>query len=279
MEKKAVSKIMMAVLLLTMLVALGKVTTTANASSDGWWNTSWDYRRAVTVINPNSFELIEYPTNITLDTQSLVSAGKMKPDGSDLRLLHNNVEIPFAIVAPNTANTKIVFKSSVPANGDDPNYMLYYGNPSASDVSVSYDKIFYEVIDEFNDGVIDPMWSFEPPWVGAGPPVNYYETNGFLYLEKGPTGGEADAILTSMRINNSETLYIQFSVYSGEIGWAGYNGAHVYLWVPPLRQAVLCGEAETLTIKALIMLPRVSGFITKGNTRQKLVNTELIGRR
>jgi len=225
MEKKAVSKIMMAVLLLTVLVALGKVATTANASSDGWWNTFWNYRKAVTVVNLNSFELIEYPTNITLDTQSLVSAGKMKPDGSDLRLLHNNVEIPFAIVDPNTANTKIVFKSSVPANGNDPNYRLYYGNPSASDVSVSYESVFYEVIDEFNDVVIDPMWSF------CENAVNYYESDGSLNIEKGPTGCEARATLTTRKVQNSETMRIEFRTYTGEVGWAGYNGAFIHL--PP----------------------------------------------
>jgi hypothetical protein len=226
LERKAFSGILLAVLLLSMVVALGTVAPTAHASSAEWWNTSWNYRRSVTVVNPNSFDLIEYPTNITLDTQSLVSAGKMKPDGSDLRLLHNNVEIPFAIVDPNTANTKIVFKSSVPANGDDPNYMLYYGNPSASDVSVSYEKIFYEVIDEFNDGVIDPMWSFNE-YV-----VSRYESDGYLYIEKGSTGGLAEAILITKNISNSEVLRVQFSSLSGEIGWAGYNGVHFYLIDP-----------------------------------------------
>jgi hypothetical protein len=230
MLKGIVSAIMLAVLLLSVAVLIGLVMPTVSASSDGWWNTSWRYRRAVTVENPNSFELIEYPTNITLDTMSLVLAGKMKPDGSDLRLLRDNEAIDFALVDFNTANTKIMFKSSVPASGSDPNYYLYYGNPSASDVSVGSDRIKYELIDEFNDGIIDPMWNFS---YGGYPGVvevpTHYESDGSLYIEKGPVANLAVAYTTGIKINNSEVLRIQFRAYTGEVDWAGYNGVYNYL--------------------------------------------------
>ena len=147
MEGKTVSVVLSLLLLLSLVISLGAVTPKVNASSGDWWNTSWTYRRAVTVENPNLFELVEYPVNVTLDTQSLISAGKMKTDGSDLRLIHNNAEVNFAVIDINTVATTIMFKSSVPASGSDPNYYLYYDNPSASDVSVGYEKIKYELID------------------------------------------------------------------------------------------------------------------------------------
>jgi len=212
--KRIVSGITFTVLLLSVVVSLRVVVPTASASgSEEWWNSSWGYRLMITVINPNSFALIEYPTNITLDTQSLISAGKMKSDGSDLRLLRNDEEINFAVTDLNTPNTKITFKSSVPANGNNPNYTLYYGNPLASDVSVSYEKVFYELIDEFDDGVIDPMWSFTPE------AVDYYESDGLLYIENvgNPALYAAWAYTTGININNSEVLHAQCRAFAGQI--------------------------------------------------------------
>jgi len=224
---------MLTLLLLTMVVALGAVAPRASASSDGWWNTSWNYRRAVTVENPNPFELIQYPVSIALDTQSLISAGKMKPDGSDLRLLRDGEEIDFAVIDFNTSNTKIAFKSSVPASGNNPNYTLYYGNPLASAVNVTYEKIKYEVIDEFNDGVIDPMWNFS---YGGYPGVvevpTHYESDGSLCIEKGPVANIASAYTTGINVNNSEVLRVRFRAETGEVGWAGYNGVYNWLTVP-----------------------------------------------
>jgi len=192
----------------------------------------WQYERTVTVQNPNPFDLVGYPVSVTLDTQSLIAAGKVNPDGSDLRLTHDGAEVDFAVVDLDTATTSIVFKSSVAANGNDPGYTLYYGNPSASSVSVSYEEAFYEVIDEFNDGTIDPMWSFNhwsSYWQDA---VNYYESSGSLHVEKRASGCGGEATFTTRPVQNSEILRIQFRSYSGEVGWAGYNGVHIWLITP-----------------------------------------------
>jgi hypothetical protein len=270
--KKIVSGVMLAVLLLSVVVSLGVIVPTAIAGSDGWWNSSWRFRRNVTVENPNSFALIEYPTNVTLDTRSLVLAGKMNPDGSDLRLLRNSEEIDFAIIDFNTSNTKIVFKSSVPANGNNPNYTLYYGNPAASDVSVSYEKIKYELIDEFNDGVIDPMWNFS---YGGYPGVElvptHYESDGSLYIEKGPVANLAVAYTTGIKIHNSEVLHIQCRAYTGEIDWAGYNGMYNHLWNTEQARAHLFFGASTYDKS-----PNAAGpFLSFNTGTGKLLSTEI----
>lgn len=229
LEGKAIVGALLTALLLTMVVVPIVFLPYGSASPDGWWNASWKYRKTVTVGNPNSFDLIEYPTNITLDTTALVSAGRMKPDGSDLRLVRDNEEISFAVVDFNTVNTKIVFKSSVPAAGSNPNYTLYYGNPLASDASVSYERIRYELIDEFNDGVIDPMWTLQY-WDPTLPLPTHNESDGVLYIEKGTVDGAAIAYATDLKINNSEALRIQFRAYTAEIDWAGYWGTWTALY-------------------------------------------------
>jgi hypothetical protein len=55
--KKIVSGVMFAALLLSVVVSLGVIVPTASAGSDGWWNSSWRFRRNVIVENPNSFAL------------------------------------------------------------------------------------------------------------------------------------------------------------------------------------------------------------------------------
>jgi len=220
MRQGVVRVVFVGAMVIAMVVGLGGV------SESGFLDGNWQYKRAVTVYNANPFQLTQYPVSVTLDTQSLISAGKLKPDGSDLRLMHNTAEVPFAVADINTATTKVMFKADAPANGNNADYALYYGNPLASDVSVSHEKIAYEVIDEFNDGVIDPMWSFNADT------VNRYEADGFLYVEKGPTGCAAEATLTGRNVSNSEILHVQFRSYSAWVGSPSYNGVHLYLYAP-----------------------------------------------
>ncbi|TDA42196.1 MAG: hypothetical protein DSO07_00605, partial [Thermoproteota archaeon] len=47
---------------------------------------AWQYRRPITIDNTqNANALTDYQVKIVVDTASLISAGKMKSDGSDIR--------------------------------------------------------------------------------------------------------------------------------------------------------------------------------------------------
>jgi hypothetical protein len=97
----------------------------------------WNFRAPLTVVNPNTSAITNFEVMDTINTLALITAGKMKNDGSDLRFsdsLCNN--IPYWIESGiNTAVTKIWFKvHHVPANSVRTIYM-YYGNPSATAVS------------------------------------------------------------------------------------------------------------------------------------------------
>ncbi|MDD5481549.1 MAG: hypothetical protein PHR64_01195, partial [Candidatus Shapirobacteria bacterium] len=51
-----------------------------------WWNETWLYRRAIQVSNDNGQNLTDFQVAITLDTASLITAGKMQDDCDDLRV-------------------------------------------------------------------------------------------------------------------------------------------------------------------------------------------------
>jgi hypothetical protein len=96
----------------------------------------WNYRTPLTIINNNSSQL-NFEIADTINTQALISSGKMKPDGSDLRFsdsLCNNITY-WIETGINTAATVIWFKvPNLSANSSRTIYM-YYGNPSATAVS------------------------------------------------------------------------------------------------------------------------------------------------
>ncbi|MFZ8805940.1 MAG: DUF2341 domain-containing protein [Candidatus Calescibacterium sp.] len=123
--------------------------------------TGWQYRRLITINNSgNSNSLIDYQVVVTLDTQSLISAGKMKGDGGDIRftdsdgttLLNYWVESGM-----NTSSTYIWVKvPSIPANSTKTIY-LYYGNPSA--ISLSNDIATFDYCDR---GDQLSFWTVQP---------------------------------------------------------------------------------------------------------------------
>jgi hypothetical protein len=98
-----------------------------------WWNDSWGYRQTVSVTSSSA--LTDYQIAITLDTASLITAGKMQTDCNDIRVtdLKGNV-LPHWIEggAPgcNDAATEIWVKAPlIPTSGQT--LFIYYGNSSA----------------------------------------------------------------------------------------------------------------------------------------------------
>jgi hypothetical protein len=121
-----------------------------------WWDTDYVYRRRVTIMNNASSTLImNYSVSVTLDTASLVSSGKLMPSGHDLRVAYQSgsswVELDREVDGMDTSSTQVWFKSqaSIPANGSDSNYYVYYGNPSAGTPPANESKV-YLWFDDFN---------------------------------------------------------------------------------------------------------------------------------
>jgi len=118
----------------------------------------WDYMREVTIDNTqNSNTLSDFQVQITLDTASLISNGKMKSDCGDVRVYDPNTEslLPYWVESgtENTSSTKIWVKvPSIPGGGKKTIY-LFYGNPDAT--SKSNATATFDFYDDFEGTSLD----------------------------------------------------------------------------------------------------------------------------
>jgi hypothetical protein len=125
--------------------------------SPNWWNPQYIYRQPVTITNNVASTLpAGYSAGINLDTASLVSAGKMLADCSDLRIVYLNgsswVELDRDVVNDGTSSTQVWFKLQAPIGASpsaDDDYYLYYGNHAASNPPANKSNV-YLWFDDFN---------------------------------------------------------------------------------------------------------------------------------
>jgi len=102
------------------------------------WLSGWNYRIPITVTNNTISTLMDYQVLITIDTASLISAGKMRSDCGDIRFTDSdgttiiNHWIESGI---NTTSTRIWVKVPLIPASDSTTIYLYYGNPSATSLS------------------------------------------------------------------------------------------------------------------------------------------------
>jgi hypothetical protein len=105
-----------------------------------WYDASWGYSKKLTITENNATTLTNYNVNITIDTATLISAGKLQADCDDLRFtdVTNTTVLDYYIDSLcNTANTLVWLEvPSLPASSATVIYM-YYGNAGASRGSTS----------------------------------------------------------------------------------------------------------------------------------------------
>lgn len=97
------------------------------------------YKRAITINNTaNSNTLTNYQVSITLNTASLIAAGKMRSDCGDIRINDSDDATPISNYwvenCNNTATIIWIKVPSIPASSQKTIY-LYYGNSSATPLS------------------------------------------------------------------------------------------------------------------------------------------------
>jgi hypothetical protein len=101
-----------------------------------WWNASWAYRMPITITENSGNSLTDYQVLVTINTASLIAAGKMRSDCGDIRFADDGTSLSYWLESGcNTTTTLIWVKvSSIPANSTVAIY-LYYGNASATSAS------------------------------------------------------------------------------------------------------------------------------------------------
>ena len=119
----------------------------SGAGGGGFCPAGWGYWREITIKNNVDENLIDYQIKIVIDTQSLISTGKMKSDCGDIRFYDESWGSTLSYWIEDgtcdTANTVIWVKvPNIPASGTVKIYMVY-GNSSASSES-DIDSTFYD---------------------------------------------------------------------------------------------------------------------------------------
>jgi hypothetical protein len=120
------------------------------------WLSGFAYKKAINITNSGSTALTDYQVLITLDTQTLISAGKMRSDCRDIRFTNStDYLLSYWIESGcNTTSTKIWVKVPfIPASSTTTIY-VYYGNPSATSLSNATATFIY-----YDDGNYFSSWT------------------------------------------------------------------------------------------------------------------------
>jgi alpha-tubulin suppressor-like RCC1 family protein len=112
-------------------------TTTTTTTIPSTWLNGWQYRKPITINNPSS-DLSNYQVLVNLNTESLISSGKMRSDCGDIRFTDSDglTQLNYWLESGcNSDNTRIWVKVPyIPASSTKTIY-VYYGNPSATSLS------------------------------------------------------------------------------------------------------------------------------------------------
>ncbi|MEM0242929.1 MAG: DUF2341 domain-containing protein [Candidatus Aenigmatarchaeota archaeon] len=128
------------------------------------WLSGWQYRIPITIRENSGNTLTDYQILVTINTQNLISQGKMRNDCGDIRFIDSDgsILLNYWIESGcNTTNTRIWVKvPNIPANSQKTIY-LYYGNPSATSMSNGTSTFIF--FDDFEDGdyTNNPVWNID----------------------------------------------------------------------------------------------------------------------
>jgi hypothetical protein len=140
-------KLLIAVPLAVGLVLVGTfLPAHASAPADEWWDTHYQYRQKITVSSSGGTPVPdEYSVSFSENTASLISDGKLRPDGNDWRIAYWDgshwTELDRHVRSGwDSADTETWFKTQAAIGGgaSDDNYYLYYGNPTETGTPPSY---------------------------------------------------------------------------------------------------------------------------------------------
>lgn len=101
-----------------------------------WYEEDWTYRRSVLIREQSDHRIESYPVRLELDTQQVISNGKMQSDCQDLRIVVDSVSVPYQI-EDGTCNTPVTgIWTLVSLNAlETKEAFLYYGNENVSETS------------------------------------------------------------------------------------------------------------------------------------------------
>jgi len=124
------------------------------AAAGDWWNANYSYRRRITITNNNATVSIpaKFTINFTIDTQQMVTDGKLQADGDDCRIVWWNSSSSSWLELDrlnttnfNTTSTTMKFRTqtNIPGGNSDHNYFAYYGNTAATNPPSNGSNVYF----------------------------------------------------------------------------------------------------------------------------------------
>lgn len=169
----------------------------------------------------SSSDLSDFQVCLELDTQALISAGKMNPDCSDIRftgpdkitLLPHWIESGY-----NTAQTRIWVKVPLIPAASSVGIFLYYGCPGVSAASTSNGESIFEFFDDFdyntNSSDYEKKWITSSSYYYDGFPSVVKATNGAVLLayRRGVDHAENSGFIALQRSSDNSASWSEPSV-------------------------------------------------------------------
>jgi hypothetical protein len=120
-----------------------------------WWDETWTYRKEIQINNGNSTDLEDFQVSFVIDTATLITAGKMQSNCSDIRVTDwSGNLLPHWVEENNpgcnNASTRVWVKvPNVYKGTNATTIFVYYGNAGAS--SVENGNLVFEFFDGFDE--------------------------------------------------------------------------------------------------------------------------------
>jgi hypothetical protein len=211
-----------------------------------WWNTNYDYRRQITIVNNVASQLdTGYSVCVTIDTASLISAGKILASGNDLRVVYLSgsvwTELDRDAIDVNSASTQVWFKTqaAIEATGADGNYYVYYGNPSSGSPPANKSNV-YLWFDDFNRANNPDITTEVPYSVKTGGGVWSIESNTLKNV--GASGDPNKLLITALgNVDTAVDMLVKIRVTSFAGGDTSRMGLSCGMDTSSSRGSGYCG--------------------------------------
>jgi len=204
---------------------------------DPWWNSSWNYKREITVTSDGNYTDHVFQVNLTSSNFDY-----SKTDGTDIRILNSaeDTELDYRRFLWNSSGTSELYLKSNLTNGSNTFYM-YYNNSLASDTSdasLTLSSSLENNIKLYGGTGSDVGWSV------YNDGTHTYVT-GFTSSDG---AGSNDVLILKL---DSSLNIVERKVYGGtgnDVGWSVYNdGTHTYVTGSTSSEGA--GSADVLILK------------------------------
>ncbi|MBN1801884.1 MAG: DUF2341 domain-containing protein [Candidatus Lokiarchaeota archaeon] len=97
---------------------------------DPWWNSSFQWRKCLSITNPGTYNLIDNWVYLTIDLSDSDYVGRIQSNGMDLRIVENGVVRDYWVEVnhPSSGMLTIWFEANSTAGETDYDTYMYFGN-------------------------------------------------------------------------------------------------------------------------------------------------------